>query len=329
MDVGAVLFSRMTGMLIASAIAVASIVPAGAQAPYPNRPIRIVVPFGPGGFADITVRLLAQKLAERANAQVVIENRPGAGGITAATSVISTEPDGYTLFVFSSGIALSKSLLKSLPFDPATAFAPISTLALFDLLLLVREDSPMHTLKDALDTARADPQKFNVGTINPGSTQNVTGELLRSVAGIPMTVVPHRTSSEVLTSLLRGDIQVGIESYAALKSAIDAKQIRAVASSGSKRSPQQPDVPTLRESGIDAAVDGWNSLMALAGTPHDIVAFLNGHVRAVIADPDFQKRMIDLGGEPVAGSPEELDARLKSDIDMWAAVVKKAGLEAN
>jgi tripartite-type tricarboxylate transporter receptor subunit TctC len=316
----------MTSLVIVFAMAAASI-PASAQAPYPNRPIRIVVPFGAGGFADITVRLLAQKLAERANAQVVIENRPGAGGITAATSVLAAEPDGYTLFVFSSGIALSKSLLKSIPFDPATAFAPISTLALFDLLLLVRVDSPMHTLKDALDAARADPRKFNVGTINPGSTQNVTGELLRSAAGIPMTVVPHRTSSEVLTSLLRGDIQIGIESYAALRSAIDAKQIRAIASSGTKRSPQQPDVPTLRESGIDAAVDGWNSLMAPAGTPRDIIAFLNGHVRAIIADPDFHKRMIDLGGEPVAGTPEQLDARLKSDIDMWAAVVKKAGLE--
>jgi tripartite-type tricarboxylate transporter receptor subunit TctC len=323
------LFFRMTGLLVAFAISAASAVPAGPQAPYPNRPIRIVVPFGAGGFADITVRLLAQKLAERANAQVVIENRPGAGGITAATSVLSAEPDGYTLFVFSSGIALSKSLLKSMPFDPATAFAPISTLALFDLLLLVKADSPMHTLKDALDAARADPQKFNVGTINPGSTQNVTGELLRSAAGIAMTVVPHRTSAEVLTSLLRGDTQIGIESYAALKSAIDAGQIRAIASSGTRRSPLQPDVPTLRESGIDAAVDGWNSLMAPAGTPRDIIVFLNGHVRAVIADPDFRKRMIDLGGEPSAGSPEQLDSRLKSDIDMWAAVVKKAGLAPN
>ena len=319
----------MAGLLIAFAIGAASVVPTSAQVPYPNRPIRIVVPFGPGGFADITVRLLAQKLAERTNAQVVIENRPGAGGIIAATAVTSSEPDGYTLFVFSSGIALSKSLLKSMPFDPVTAFAPISTMAQFDLLVLVKADSPMQTLKDALDAARVDPQKFNVGTINPGSTQNVTGELLRSSTGIPMTVVPHRTSAEVLTSLLRGDTQIGIESYAALKSPIDAQQIRAVASSGNKRSPQLPEVPTLRESGIDAAVDGWNSLVAPAGTPRDIVAILNGHVRAIIGDPDFQKRMIELGGEPAAGSPEELDARLKSDIDMWAAVVKKAGLEPN
>ncbi len=323
------MLTRAAGLLIALWIGAASILPAGAQAPYPSRPIRIVVPFGPGGFADITVRVLGQKLTERTGAQVIIENRPGAGGIVAANAVISSPADGYTLFVLSSGIALSKSLLKTMPFDPVTAFAPISTMALFDLLLLVKADSPIHTLKDALDAARVDPQRFNIGTINPGSTQNVTGELLRSAAGIPMTIVPHRTSAEVLTSLLRGDTQIGIESYAALKSAIDARQIRAIASSGSKRSPQQPDVPTLRESGIDAAVDGWNSLVAPAGTPREIIACLNGHVRAIIADPDFQTRMIELGGEPVTGSPEELNARLKSDVDMWAAVVKKAGLEPN
>jgi tripartite-type tricarboxylate transporter receptor subunit TctC len=315
--------------LIAFAISAATLIPLHAEATYPNRPIRIVVPFGPGGFADITVRLLGQKLAERTGAQVVIENRPGAGGIVAANAVIASAPDGYTLFVFSSGIALSKSLLKSMPFDPETAFAPISTMALFDLLLLVRADSPIHTLKEALDAARVDPQKFNVGTINPGSTQNVTGELLRSTTGIPMTIVPHRTSGEVLTSLLRGDTQIGIESYAALKPAIDARQVRAIASSGSRRSLQQPEVPTLRESGIDAAVDGWNSLVAPAGTPGDIIAFLNGHVRAIIGDGDFQKRMIELGGEPATSSPAELDARLKSDVAMWAGVVKKAGLEPN
>jgi tripartite-type tricarboxylate transporter receptor subunit TctC len=326
---GAALLFRTAATLIAVAIGAASVTPASAQALYPTRPIHILVPFGPGGFADITVRLLAQKLTERTSAQVVIENRPGAGGITAGNAVASAEPDGYTLFVFSSGIALSKSLLKSMPFDPVTAFTPISTMALFDLLLLVKADSPMHTLKDALDAARADPAKFNIGTINPGSTQDVVGELLRSTAGIPMTVVPHRTSAEVLTSLLRGDTQIGIESYASMKSAIEGKQIRAVASSGSKRSPLQPDVPTLRESGIDAAVDGWNALVAPAGTPREVIAFLNGQIRAIIADPDFRKHMIELGGDPAACSPEELDARLKSDVDMWAAVVKKAGLEPN
>ena len=323
------MLQRLASLLIACAIGLASILPASAQAPYPNRPIRIVVPFGPGGFADITVRLLGQKLTERSGAQVVIENRPGAGGILAANSVISSPPDGYTLFLFSSGIALSKSLLKSMPFDPATAFAPISTLALFDLLLLVKDDSPIRNLKDALDMARRDPGKFNLGTINPGSTQNVTGELLRSATGIAMTIVPHRTSADVLTALLRGDVQIGIDSYAALKSAIDAKNIRAIASSGSKRSALQPDVPTLRELGLDATVDGWNSLVAPSGTPREIIAFLNNELRAIINDTDFKTRMIELGGEPATCSPEELDARLKSDVTMWAGVVKKAGLEPN
>jgi tripartite-type tricarboxylate transporter receptor subunit TctC len=133
----------------------------------------------------------------------------------------------------------------------------------------------------------------------------------------------------VLTALLRGDVQVGVETYAALKSAIDSGQVRAIASSGSRRSQQQPNVPTLRENGIDAAVDGWNSLVAPAGTPREIITFLNDNIRAIISDADYQKRMVELGGEPVTGTPEELDARLKSDADMWAGVVKKAGLEPN
>jgi tripartite-type tricarboxylate transporter receptor subunit TctC len=324
-----VVLTRTASLLIAFAISVASIIGSRAEGPYPNRPIHIVVPFGPGGFADFTVRILGQKLTERTGAQVVIENRPGAGGIIAANAVLASPPDGYTLFVFSSGIVLSKSLLKTMPFDPVTAFSPISTMALFDLLLLVRADSPLHTLKDALDAARANPQKFDVATISPGSTQNVTAELLRAVSGVPMTVVPHRTSSEVLTALLRGDVQIGVETYAALKSAIDSGQVRAIASSGSQRSQQQPDVPTLRENGIDAAVDGWNSLVAPAGTPREIITFLNDNVRAVISDADYQKRMVELGGEPVTGTPEELGARLKSDAEMWAGVVKKAGLEPN
>ena len=313
--------------LLAVLLAGGAALPASAQAPYPNRPIRVVIPFGPGGFADITMRVVGQKLSERTGQQVVIENRPSAGGIVAAAAVTSAQPDGYTLFVLSSGIALSKSLLKTMPFDPQTAFASVSTMALFDLLLLVKADSPMKGVRDALDTARSDPSKFNIGTINPGSTQNVTAELLRSTTAIPFSIVPHRNTAEVLTSLLRGDTQIAVESYAALKSPIDGGQIRAISASGGTRSPMQPNVPTLREGGLDAVVEGWNSLVAPANTPKDVIATLNGHVRAIVESDDFKNRMFALGGEPKAGTPEELDARLKSDIDMWAAVVKKAGLE--
>lgn len=317
-------FARLLAALFIGGALIGSAV---AQTPYPTRPVRVIIPFGPGGFADITMRLVGQQLSERIGQQVVIENRPSAGGIVAGSAVTAAQPDGYTLFVLSSGIALSKALLKTMPFDPGTAFTPVSTLAFFDLLLLVKSDSPMKTVNDALALAKNDPAKFNIGTISPGSTQNVAGELFRTTAGIPMTIVPHRTTGDVLTSLLRGDTQIAIDSYAALKSPIEAGSIRAIAATGDKRSPQQPNVPTLRESGIDAEVVGWNALVAPAGTPKDVVTFLNGHVRAVVESEDFRKRMIELGGVAQASSPEELDARLKADIAMWAAVVKKAGLE--
>ncbi len=326
-DVREVRLRSFATLLAALFIGGALIGSAAAQSAYPTRPVRVIIPFGPGGFADITMRLVSQKLSERIGQQVVIENRPSAGGIVAGSAVTSAQPDGYTLFVLSSGIALSKALLKTMPFDPGTAFTPVSTLAFFDLLLLVKADSPMKTLQDALALAKKDPGKFNVGTISPGSTQNVTGELYKSATGIPMTIIPYRTSGDVLTSLLRDDTQIGIESYAALKSAIDAKTIRAIAASGDKRSPQQPDVPTLKESKIDAEVVGWNALVAPAGTPKDVIAFLNGHVRAIVESDDFKSRMLDLGGVAGASSPEELDKRLQADIAMWAAVVKKAGLE--
>src|SRR5262249_22402785 len=221
-----------------------------------------------------------------------IENRPGAGGVVAASAVTSAAPDGYTLFVLSSGIAISKSLLKTMPFDPVTAFAPISTVAYFDLLVLANAQSQLRTMQDVLAAARANPGRFNVGTINPGSTQNLSAELLRSATGVGMTIVPYRSTPDVLTALLRDDIPIGVESYAALKAAIDDGKLRAVAATGETRSPMQPNVPTLRESGIAAEVVGWNALVAPAQTPKEIVAALNGHVAAIVAMPDFRQRLI-------------------------------------
>jgi putative tricarboxylic transport membrane protein len=301
--------------------------PASAQPSYPDRPIRIVIGFGPGGLADITMRLLGQKLTERTGQQVTIENRPGAGGVVAVSAVTSAPPDGYTLFVLSSGIAISKSLLKVMPFDPITAFAPVSTVAYFDLLILTRAQSPLRTMNDVLAAARASPGRFNVGTINPGSTQNLSAELLRSATGAEMTIVPYRSTPEVLTALLRDDVAIAVDSYAALKAAIDDGQIRAIAATGETRSPMQPNVPTLRELGIAAEVVGWNALVAPAHTPAEIITALNRHIAAIVAMPDFRRRLIDLGTEAKASTPAELGARLATDIDKWAAVIKQAGIE--
>jgi tripartite-type tricarboxylate transporter receptor subunit TctC len=313
------------GAMLFAAVAMLGVV--SAQPSYPDRPIRIVIGFGPGGLADITMRLLGQKLTERTGQQVTIENRPGAGGVVAAGAVTSAQPDGYTLFVLSSGIAISKSLLKTMPFDPVTAFAPISTVAYFDLLILAKAQSPLRTMSDVLAAARAAPGRFNVGTINPGSTQNLSAELLRSATGVGMTIVPYRSTPEVLTALLRDDIAIAVDSYAALKAAIDDGQIRAVAATGETRSPMQPNVPTVRELGIAAEVVGWNALVAPAQTPKDIIATLNRHITEIVALPDFRQRLVDLGTEAKASTPEELGARLAADIDKWAAVIKQAGLE--
>jgi tripartite-type tricarboxylate transporter receptor subunit TctC len=178
-----------------------------------------------------------------------------------------------------------------------------------------------------LTEARKDPAKFNIGTISAGSTQNLTAELIKSATGVPMTIVTYRNTPDVLTSLLRGDTKIAVESYTALKSAIDSGQIKAVAATGETRSPTQPNVPTLKESGVDAQVVGWNSLVAPANTPKDVIAYLNGHIRAIVESPEFKKRILELGSEARASSPEELGKRLNADIAMWGGVIKKAGIQ--
>ena len=319
--------TKWAGLLVALVLNGTTFGTANAQAPYPTRSIRIVIGFGPGGLADITMRLVGQKLTELTGQQVIIENRPGAGGVVAAGAVTSAAPDGYTLFVLSSGIAISKSLLKSMPFDPVADFAPVSTVAFFDLLILTRAESALRSVNDVLATARANPGRFNVATINPGSTQNLSAELLKSATAAPMTIVPFRSTPEVLTALLRDDVQIAVESYAALKAQIDDGKIRAIAGTGETRSPMLPKVPTLRESGVAAEVVGWNALVAPAKTPKDAIGELNRHIRTIVEMPDFKQRLLDLGTEARASTPAELGARLSADIDKWAAVVKQAGLE--
>jgi tripartite-type tricarboxylate transporter receptor subunit TctC len=324
-----IIMTQRVRWLLALVIFSATLGLAQAQpSPYPDRPIRIVIGFGPGGLADITMRLVGQKLTELTGQQVVIENRPSAGGILAASAVTSARPDGYTLFVLSSGIAISRSLIKTMPFDPVTDFAPISTVAYFDLLILAAAQSPLRSVGDVIAAARANPGRFNVGTINPGSTQNLSAELLKAATGVNMTVVPYRSTPEVLTALLRDDVQIMIESYAALKAPIDDGRVRAIAGTAETRSPTLPNVPTLRESGVNAEVVGWNALVAPAQTPRPIIELLNRHVTAIVAQPDFRKRLIELGTEARASTPEELGTRLSADIEKWAAVIKQAGIEA-
>jgi tripartite-type tricarboxylate transporter receptor subunit TctC len=314
---------------LATLATLASVAPlAHAQQNYPSRPIRLIIPFGPGGIADITSRLVAEKLGERLGQRIVIENQPGAGGVTAARSVRSAPADGYTLALLTNGTAISIPLFKSLPFDPLTDFTPVSSFAYFDFIFAANADSPYRSLGDVIAAARARPGALNIGTINVGSSQNLSAELFKSTAAVDMAIVPYRTSPEVLVGLLRGDVDVMIENFAALKSPLADGKIRAIATSGSIRTPVLTDVPTVKESGVrEFEVNSWNGLFAPAGTPPEVVQVLNAALREVLGAPDLKQRFLELGVEAKASSPEEMAARLRADIEKWSQVIAQAGIQ--
>jgi len=293
---------------------------------YPNKPVRLILPFGAGGVADVTARLVTEKLGEKLGQRFVIENMPGAGGITAARAVLSAPADGYTLALLSNGTAISVSLFKSLGFNPVTDFVPVSSMGYFDFILVTQAGSPYPTLAEFIKAAREKPAKLNVGTINVGSTQNLAAQLFKSTAGVDVTM-PFRSSPDVLIALLRGDIQMAIENYSAVQSHVADKAAIAVSSSGTVRTTFLPDVPTVKEAGGgDFEVQSWNAIFAPKGTPPEAIKTLNAALREVLEMPELKKRALDLGIEARASSPEEIQGRLKADIDKWAQVIERAGI---
>ena len=299
-----------------------------ADTKYPSKPVRIVLPFAAGGVADITARVVAERLGARLGGRFYVENQPGAGGIAAARTVISSPSDGHTLALLSNGTAISVSLFNTLPYDPLKDFAPISSLGYFDFILATGADSPFKTLADLIAAARAKPGSLNVGTINVGSTQNLSAELFKTAAGLDFVIIPHRGTPEVLVSTMQGNLDLMIDSYSAMKGNLADGKIRALAATGPARSASTPDIPTVQESGVASYdVVSWNALFAPAGTPPEIVNTLNRALQDILAEPEVKKRLLELGIEAKASTPEEISARLKSDIDKWRKVIEKAGVQ--
>ena len=319
---------RASRWLLLAALAFAMPAPADAQPGYPNRPVRILVPYGPGGVADTTVRLLAQKLNERLRQPFVIENRPGAGGILASQAGTTAAPDGYTLTLTGNGTAISKSLFKSLPYDVLRDFASVSVMAWLDLTIAAKADGPLKTVKDIVEAAKKNPGKLNFGTIAPGSTQHLSAELFRLTGDLKVAMVTFRTTPDLITALLRGDVDVGFDYLAGFRAQLNDQQLRAVASTGEKRSPSTPDVPTVSESGMpDYVVTSWNAVSVPAGTPEEIVRFLSKEINEALKSPDIQAKALQFGLDARGTTPEEMQARMRADIEKWAAVIEKAGLE--
>jgi tripartite-type tricarboxylate transporter receptor subunit TctC len=312
------------GLALAALVAAAA--PASAQA-YPNHPIRLILPFGAGGVADITARVVADKLGEKLGQRFVIENMPGAGGIAAARAVISAQPDGYTLALLSNGTAVSVGLFKNLPFDPMKDFAPISSLGYFDFVIATSADSPLKTMADAVKYAKENPGKLNVGTINIGSTQNLSAELLKSSAGIQYQIIPYRGSPEVLIAALRNDANLMIDNYSAMKSNLQDGKLRALATTGEAKSVVLKDVPTVQEAGVKGYdVVSWNAIFAPKNTPKEVIDRVNAALKEVLAMPIVKERLLELGIEAKWSTPQEIQDRLKSDIDKWSKVIEQAGI---
>ena len=298
-----------------------------AQPAFPSKALRIVVPFAAGGVGDLTARAVATGLAERLGQPVVIDNRPGAGGVVAADSVARAEPDGHTLFLLSNGTAVSASLFKTLPYDTLADFTPVSTLGFFDIAVLVPADSPHGTLAQLLAHARARPGQLNIGSINIGSTQHLAAELFKSSAAIDAQVVPFNGTPALITALRGRQVDVGVEILGPALPQVRAGALRVLAVTGERRSVVLPDAPTAVELGVQGFVaTSWNALAVPARTPRPVVERLQREVVTTVATPAVQQQLRALNVEPRTSTPEQAAALLKTDIERWRAVIERAGI---
>ncbi len=295
---------------------------------YPSKPVRLVLGYAPGGVADILARLVAQKMSDSLGQAVVVDNRPSAGGIVAGETVAKADPDGHTLLFMNSGNALSTALFKKLPFDAVRDFEPITTLGAIDFVVLVDKSSDIVDLKDFLTKATAHPAKYNIGTVNVGSGQHMSATLFKSLTGLTTPIIPYKTTPSLFSALKSKEIDIVFEVASPALGLLRSGEIRAIATSSSKRSATLPNVPTLLESGVkEYDLAAWNGLAAPAKTPKAIVDRLNREVNLVLAQADVRRRFQELGIEPRGGTPEDLRQLLASEIQKWTNLVTTLNIE--
>jgi tripartite-type tricarboxylate transporter receptor subunit TctC len=298
-----------------------------AQAKWPDKPVRLVLPFGAGGVADVTARIMADKLSQKFDQRFYVENMPGPGGIAAARAVISSAPDGYTLAYVTNGTAISVGAFNNLPFDPVKDFAMVSMVGTFDLVFVVNADSEFKTLADFLKAARANPGKLNIGTIAVGGTQNLGGELFKSVGNLNVQIVPYKNSPDIVVALLRNDVQMMVDFPPATQGQVNDGKLKVLATSSPKRSPLMPSVPTVEEAGVKGyEVISWNGVGAPKDTPKEVIDTLNKAITEVMAMPDVKEAYAKVGVVAQASTPTELMSRLTGDIKKWNDVIVKAGI---
>ncbi len=295
---------------------------------YPNKPIRLVVGYAPGGVADITARMVAQKLSDALGQQVVVDNKPSAGGIVAGETVAKADPDGYTLLHMNYGNAVSAAMFNKMPYDIKRDFQPISAMGFFDVVMLVDKSSDIQSVQDFITKAKANPEKYNIGTVSLGSGQHMSAVLFKSLTGLNTTIVPYRTTPSLMLALKSKDIAVAFEIISPAMPLIRGGEIKAMAVSSGTRFRGLPEVPTLAESGVKGYnVTAWNGVAAPAKTPRPIIERLNKEINAALALPDVRSKFQDVGIDARGGTPEELRDILSGEIDKWNNLVTTMKLE--
>lgn len=299
---------------------------AWAEDDYPNRPVKIILPFGTGGVSDITARLLAEHLQKAFGQRFLIENHPGANGALGAQIAISAGNEGYALFNLGNAVTIRRTMMPNQP-DDIKRFDPITPIARFGLVIVTRPQSEIKTVQDVVNYAKAHPGAMNIATVSRGSTQNLAAELFKTVADIDAAIIPFRKSPDVMGAVARHEVDIAFDMIAAAKSAIQAGQVRAIATTQARRSRILPDVPTIEEGGVKPYdVSSWNCYTAPKGVPQSVVDKLNREFQRILALPEVQERMLTFGIEPFIGGPDVVAKRFEDDSAKWREVILKAGI---
>ena len=297
---------------------------------YPERPIRLIVPFAPGGGADLTSRVISQRLAASLGKPVVVENRPGGAGNIGTEAVARAPADGHTLLLATFSTAFNVNLSAKLPFNPLTDFEPVSLVVTVPLVVVVHPSLPVVSIQELIQLARARPGQLNYSSGGAGTANHVGGELFKHMANVQIVHVAYKGGGPALADLVGGQVQLKFATMTSTRDLIKAGRLRALATTGATRSPSAPELPTVAESGVPGyAINAWYGVLAPAGTPRPIITRLAGELAQMLRIAEVRDALLAQGNDPVGSSPEEFGRHLRDEIDKWAKVVQASGLQAN
>lgn len=319
---------RLIGALFTTCTAMALIPAVHAAQDFPSKPISIIVPYNTGGSADTLTRMIADGLTNKYGESVVVENRPGAGGHIGAENLLSRPADGYTLMLGTISHNGAYKMYRNLRYDPAKDLTPVAMIAEAPNVLIVPSDSPFQSVQDIIDAAKARPGELDYGSAGIGSGTHMAAELFKHIAQVDITAIPYSGGAPALVALMGGQVDLNFETGVTATRAVDSGKARAIAVTGSTRSPVFPDLPTIMEAGVpDYSMTLWYTLSVKSGTPKAIIQKLNADINEVVDDPAFRERLAQLGVDPIIASVEEAVERNKKEEQRWTAVIEAAGIQ--